>query len=70
MKKFIKDLFKKVCAKIYEVKTFWAFFFVMLFISLIDLIGLGKDGDFGAGFVVTFLYFVTWIIYQSTKKKE
>ncbi len=67
MKKFIVNLFNKVCEAIFKDKTFWSFFFVMLFISLIDLISL-RSSDFGAGFVITFFYFLFWIIYKMVKK--
>ena len=42
--------------------NFWYFFCAMLLVALLDLIGLGADGDFGAGFVLVFLFFVAYII--------
>jgi len=61
MKKIIEVLFER----------FWINFGLMLGISILDLIGLGGDGKgIGLGFIVSFLYFLGWIIYNMTKKSE
>lgn len=58
--------------KIWE--NFWLIFAVMLLVSIVDLIGLGtvdaagKQWDFGAGFVLTFLFFGWWIIRKMSGK--
>ena len=46
---------------------FWLVFAVMLGTAVLDLIFLPKY-DIGAGFILSFLYFLVWIIWQMTKK--
>jgi len=59
----------KIIDVIFE--RFWINFALMLFISIIDLIGLGGNGlGIGFGFVVTFLYFLGFVVYKMTKKDE
>ena len=61
----MKNLFETI----FDNKVFLPFVLVMLGISVIDLIGLGAEGNFGAGWVVTFLYFFSWAIYNISKKR-
>jgi len=58
----------KIIDVIFE--RFWINFALMLFISIIDLIGLGGGGKgIGLGFIVTFLYFLGFIVYKMIKKE-
>jgi hypothetical protein len=60
MKKLFEKIFERVALNL-----------VLMFgIAILDLIGLGsKDGrGIGLGFIVAFLYFVGFIIYNMTKK--
>jgi len=66
----MKDFFSNFFTKIYEVKIFWPLLIVMFSISTLDLIGLGGKHDFGAGWVISFLYFFTWVAYNIFKKPE
>jgi hypothetical protein len=53
--------------KLFE--NFWLIFLVMLGTAILDLIGLTfRDADFGAGFVLAFLYFMSWTLYKILEK--
>jgi hypothetical protein len=56
--------------KLFELifKGFWVNLAIMFAISIADLIGLTLKSPIGFGFIITFLYFVGWIIYTMTKK--
>jgi len=68
MKTFFKNLFTVIFSK----KVFLPTVLIMLGMSIIDFIGVGvtENLDFGAGFIVTFLYFASWIIYNIRKTKK
>ena len=58
MKKFFELLFNR----------FWVNFALMMGIAILDLIGLTSKLNFGIGFVIAFLYFAGWVVYQMTKR--
>ena len=49
--------------------NFWITFGLMLLVAIADLIALPTVAQFGLGFVLTFGYFLWWIIRQMTKKE-
>lgn len=50
-------------------KNFWLIFLTMITIAVIDLISLTVGSkEFGAGFVIAFIYFVGWFFYNWFKK--
>lgn len=62
MRKILDKIFERVVPNLV----------LMFSIAILDLIGLGsKDGrGIGLGFIVSFLYFAGWIIYNMTKKTD
>ena len=48
--------------------NFWLTFGLMLLVAVADLIALPTEIEFGLGFVLTFGYFVWWIIRKMTGK--
>jgi len=57
--------------KLFDVlfNRFWVNFALMLGIAILDLIGLTSKMNFGIGFVIAFLYFIGFIVYNMTKKE-
>ena len=49
--------------------NFWITFGLMLLVSVADLIGLPTKIQFGAGFVITFAYFLWFVIRKMTDKQ-
>jgi len=45
-------------------KSFWVTFGLMLLVAIADLIALPTKIQFGAGFVLTMIYFIVWMIYS------
>lgn len=60
IKLFLLNIFKQIFA----AKVFWPLFIVMILVATLDLIGLGNGGNFGAGWVLTFLYFFFFVLYH------
>lgn len=56
--------------KLFELifKRFWVNFAIMAVIAVADLVGLTLKTPIGLGFIIAFLYFAGWIIYNMTKK--
>jgi len=56
--------------KLFEIlfNRFWINFALMMGIAILDLIGLTSKLNFGVGFVIAFLYFIGFIVYNMTKK--
>ena len=48
--------------------NFWITFGLMLLVAIADLIALPTDIQFGLGFVITFAYFIWWIIRKMSGK--
>lgn len=49
--------------------NFWITFGLMLLVSVADLIGLPTKIQFGAGFMITFAYFLWFVIRKMTDKQ-
>jgi hypothetical protein len=73
----MREFVKKIFAKIYNPKHFAIICFVGFIVAVLDLISVLRG--FSLGFILTFLYFFTGLIYtrstggdlyQRDKKKE
>lgn len=63
----MKDFLKKAW-EVFKERFVWII--VTVFITaILDLIGLGGKADIGLGFILGFLLFGGFVIYQMTKKE-